>query len=60
MNKTLYYTAQDLQEMFGISRAKAYRIIKELNMILADQGYIVIAGKIPKKFLADKCYGMVL
>lgn len=60
MDKTLYFTAQDVQVMCGVSRAKAYRIIKELNKILADQGYIVIAGKIPKKFLAEKCCGMVL
>lgn len=60
MSGTLYYTAQDLQEMLGISRAKAYKIIKELNKNLADQGYIVIAGRIPKKFLEEKCYGMAL
>jgi sugar-specific transcriptional regulator TrmB len=60
MSGTLYYTAQDLQEMLGISRAKAYKIIKELNKNLSDQGYIVIAGRIPKKFLEEKCYGMAL
>ena len=58
MNQTIYYTAQDLQEMLNISRAKAYRIIQDLNKQLDDMGYIVIAGKVPKKFLAEKLYGM--
>lgn len=58
MNQTIYYTAQDLQEMLNISRAKAYKIIQDLNKQLDDMGYIVIAGKVPKKFLAEKLYGM--
>lgn len=58
MMDTLYYTAQDVQGMFGISRAQAYKIIKNLNVELAAKGYIVVAGKIPKKFLAEKYYGM--
>lgn len=54
----LYYTANDIQEILDISRAKAYRIIKELNQELRSKGYIVMAGKIPKKYFAEKYYGM--
>lgn len=54
----LYYTANDIQEILDISRAKAYRIIKELNLELKSKGYIVMAGKIPKKYFAEKYYGM--
>lgn len=56
----LYYTAGEVQEMLGVSRAKAYKIIKDLNEELAVKGYIVTAGKIPKKYLAEKCYGMTV
>lgn len=56
----LYYTANEVMEMLGVSRAKAYKIVKELNEELAKQGYIVTAGKIPKKYLAEKCYGMAI
>ena len=54
----IYYTAADVQQMLGISRTKAYMLIKELNGELGDKGYIVITGKIPKKFFAEKFYGM--
>lgn len=56
--QSLYYTAKDVQEMLGVSKSKSYQIIKSLNVELAKQGYIVTAGKIPKKFLAEKYYGM--
>ncbi len=56
----LYYTAQEVMELLGVSRAKAYKIVKDLNDELAAQGYIVTAGKVPKKYLAEKCYGMAV
>ncbi len=55
----LYYTAKEIQDILGVSRAMAYRIIKELNQELGNMGYIVMAGKVPKKFFAKKYYGMV-
>lgn len=58
MRECLFYTAQEVQEMLGVSRAKAYKIVKELNDELAARGYIVVSGKVPKQFLADKYYGM--
>lgn len=58
MKECLYYTAQEVQEMLGVSRAKAYQVVKKLNEELASMGYIVISGKVPKQFLADKYYGM--
>ena len=60
MRDCLYYTAQEVQEMLGVSRAKAYKIVKKLNGELMSKGYIVIAGKIPKQFLADKYYGLTI
>mgnify|MGYP001056867306 FL=1 len=60
MQDRLYFTAQEVQEMLGVSRAKAYKIVKEFNDELASKGFIVTAGKIPKKFLSEKYYGMTV
>ena len=54
----IYFTASDVAEMLGISKAKAYSIIKELNQSLAEQGYITIAGKVPKAYFSERWYGM--
>ncbi len=60
MNKCLYFTANEISEMLGVSRGHAYKIVKKLNNDLASKGYIVIAGKVPKKFFAEHYYGMEL
>lgn len=54
----LYYTANEVKEMLGISRGHAYKIVKKLNDELEKQGFIVVAGKVPKKFFAEHFYGM--
>lgn len=57
--ESLYYTANEVMEMLGISRGHAYKIVKQLNEELANKGFIVIAGRVPKKFFAEHYYGML-
>lgn len=56
---SLYYTANEVMEMLGISRGHAYKIVKELNEELASKGFIVVAGRVPKKYFAEHFYGLV-
>lgn len=53
---SLYYTALEVAEILGVSRTKAYKIVKELNAELQEKGYIVIAGRIPKRYFEERCY----
>ena len=53
----LYLTAQEIAEMLGVSRSKAYRIVKELNDDLKNQGYLVIPGKVSRKYFSECFYG---
>ncbi len=55
-----YYTANEVMEMLGVSRAQAYKIVKKLNEELEAKGYVVTAGKIPKKYLGERCYGLAV
>lgn len=48
-------TATDVAAELEISRSTAYKIVKEMNDELAKQGYITIAGKVPRAFFAKKC-----
>lgn len=58
MKDCLYYTANEVMEMLGILRGHAYKIVKQLNQELANKGFIVIAGRVPKKYFAEHYYGM--
>ncbi len=55
--KAQYVTADELVETLGISKGKAYQIIRQLNTELEKQGYIKIAGKCPRKYFEKRYYG---
>lgn len=59
MTNTLYYSAMDVANMIGVSRGQAYKIIKALNEELSKKGYLVVSGKISKKYFSDRYYGGV-
>ena len=52
----MFYTAEDVMEMLGIGKSKAYEIIKKLNEELEAKGYIVVRGKVSKRYFDEKMY----
>lgn len=51
-----YLTVEEVKKILGISASKAYVIIRQLNNELKAKGYIVIAGRVPKKYFMEKYY----
>ena len=43
--------------MLGISRGKAYNILRDMNNDLSRKGFLTIAGKIPVEYFREKWYG---
>lgn len=56
--KKLYLTAIDISEMLGISKGKAYEIIRDYNTELKSKGYLVIQGKLPRAYFETKYFGL--
>lgn len=54
--KTFYYTVKDVSELLGVSESFAYKVIRELNVVLKENGYIAISGRIPKAFFNERFY----
>lgn len=52
-----YITADELKTILGISRGKAYEIIRSCNRELKAQGFITIAGKLLIAYLKKKHFG---
>ena len=57
MAKILFVKAEELQELLGISRSESYRIIKKLNDYLKEKGFIVLSGRVSRKYLEEMIYG---
>lgn len=56
-NQTIYITAAELAEVMGVSNDHAYKLIREMNAELKKQGYLTIAGKLPRAYLEKCLYG---
>lgn len=56
MKDCRYVKAAEVAEMIGVSRAKAYKMVAEMNEELKAQNYLVISGRVPRKFLMKKLY----
>ena len=53
----IYITARELSDMLGVSMGYAYKIIRKLNKELDKDGFIVIAGKVPKGYFEKRWLG---
>lgn len=52
----LFLTAEEISEMLGISKGHSYKLIREMNAELKEQGFLVISGKIPSKYFEERWY----
>ncbi|MCI9083808.1 MAG: helix-turn-helix domain-containing protein [Lachnospiraceae bacterium] len=53
----LYYTAEEVSNLLGISLGHSYKLIRKWNEELAENNYITMPGKIPKRFFEKHWYG---
>ena len=53
----IYITASELAELLDVSLGHAYKIIRRLNQELEKEGFITLAGKVPKRYFEKRWYG---
>lgn len=59
MNSTKYLlSVRDVMEVLECSQDHAYKVIKRLNNELSAKGFETETGKVPRKFFAEKYYGL--
>lgn len=49
-----FLSAKDIANMCNVSKSQAYKVIKLLNEELKQQGKIVFAGKVSRKYFESK------
>ena len=57
MDEKIYYSAEDIAKMLGVSMGKSYKILREMNKDLSSNWFLTIAGKIPVEYFNEKWYG---
>ena len=55
-NTKFYVTAEELSEAYGICLSKAYKLIRQLNAELVAKGFIIVQGKVPRKYVEERVY----
>ena len=53
-----YITAAELAELLKISVGHTYKVIHRLNEELAAKGFLTFSGRVPRKYLEERCYGL--
>ena len=57
--ETLFIKASEVAIVMDVSRAYAYRIVKQLNEGLAAKGILTIDGRTNRKYFYERLYGTV-
>lgn len=52
--------ADDVARELNCSKSHVYKLVRRMNAELAQQGYLTMAGKIPRAYWAKKMYGYEL
>ena len=55
--KETFIEVDEVQQMLGVGKTKAYSIIKKYNAELAAKGFLIIRGRCPRKYFEQKVYG---
>jgi len=55
--QTTLIGAVEIAQMLGCSKEYGYKIIRQLNAILEEQGFLTMQGKTSRKFYNERFYG---
>jgi sugar-specific transcriptional regulator TrmB len=58
MEQSVFMTAGEVSAVLGVSKSKAYGIIRKLNEELDAKGFITVAGRVSRKFFEERFYGL--
>lgn len=57
MTNAVLIDAAEVAQILDVSKAFAYKVVRELNEELKNKGFITIAGKVSRKYFEEKFYG---
>lgn len=58
MSQLKFITSAEVADELGVSKSQAYKVVRKLNEELEDRGFLVVAGKVSRKFFEERFYGV--
>lgn len=52
----LFLTSKEVADLLNISQQQVYKIIRDMNKKLAEHGFLILRGKINKKYFLEQIY----
>lgn len=52
-----FMRADEVAEELDVSKAYAYKIIRQLNDELSAKGFITVAGRVSRQYFSERIYG---
>ena len=52
-------TGPELGKLLGVSNSKGYEYIREMNVELKKQGYLICRGKVPAAYVQERFFGVI-
>lgn len=52
----LFLTSNEVAELLNISKQQAYKIIRDMNKELSENGFLVLRGRINKNYFMEQIY----
>ena len=56
MKAATFLTAMEIANILGVSRSTGYKIVSILNNELKDKGFIIVPGRVSKKYFSERFY----
>ena len=53
-----FIRAEELAKELDISKAYAYKLIRQMNQELNEKGYMTVTGRVSRQYFYEKFYGM--
>jgi len=51
-----FLRVEDMAEMLQCSQSHAYKVMRQLNNELKKKGKIVVAGRVPRRYVEERLY----
>ena len=54
----IFISVKEICKTLSVSESKAYSIVRDLNKELSDKGYMILPGRVSRRYFEERFYGI--